>query len=404
MPRKRKSSKRSRAAKLGWRRKRKNKNPTRKRRKTRTRRKTPRKRRRRRRNYAAGYGAISAKAGKKYARKYRTKKSRSYAAKKAARTRAAKKAARSRAAKKAARTRKRRKPVARKRKKRTYRRKKKAGGRRRKRTYRRRKRKYPSRKRSRRSRSAAAKFGWRRRRHDKSYRTRKGRKYKRTRGRRRKPGRKRGRGAFYYPRYRNPKLKDLAVPLLLGAVGFIGASIVINKMPATVTSKLPAGTASVILPLAAGLATMLFVAKKVPAKWKTHVLGIGSGMALAGVVAALHQYVIPKLPAGAKAAIGMSGYVRRPVGMGGYTVAPFMSGYVPARAGGSLGQMEEHTPKTLGAPVVVRGGQKLLAPPFKSALGYQSQAQKPYGLGLPVEERRYNRFTWFGVYDQGAYE
>jgi hypothetical protein len=377
-------------------------------------RKNPKKRRRRRRNYAPGYGSISEGAAKKYAKSYKKKKRRKYggkkaartrAAKKAARTRAAKKAARSRAAKKAARTRKRRGTVARKRKKkRTYRRKKTGGRRRKKRTYRRRKKKYPSRKRKHRSRSAAARMGWRRRRHDKSYRTKKGRKYKRPAGRRRKPGRKRGRGAYYYPRYRNAKLKDLAVPLLLSAVGFIGASIIINKMPATITSKLPAGTATVILPLAAGLATALFVAKKAPAKYKSHLIGVGMGMALAGVVAALHQYVIPKLPAGAKAAMGLSGYVRRPVGMGGYTVAPFMSGYVPAKAGGSLGQMEESVPRTLGASVSVRGGQKLLPPPFKPALGYQAQAQKPYGLGLPVEERRYNRFTWFGVYDLGVYE
>jgi len=230
--------------------------------------------------------------------------------------------------------------------------------------------------------------------------------YRTTRGQRHKQPRK-SRGAYrmwrnpkHFIRTRNPNgIKDIALPVALAIGGLVGASLLMSKLPATIKAKIPtvAGVnLGIFVPAVAGITIMSILTKKMP-KHSKLLYGLGFGMVLATGLGVYNTLIAPKI--GLPAAGAMAGYVTTP--MSGYVRS--MSGYV--RAGGQLGQMEEHIPRTLGAAVEYRGNTPpAIVPPTKRALAYQPEAVKPYGLGVPTEERRYNEFSWRGVYRNSVYE
>jgi hypothetical protein len=296
--------------------------------------------------------------------------------------------------------RKGRKNVA-KRKKRTYKRKSK------RRTY---KRKGRRRVYGKKRRSLAMKRAWRKRR--KGYR-RKGRKkifYRTKRGTRvRRPYKSKRTGR--YSIWRNPDmLKDIALPLGLASLGFIGSALLMTASPVqSQISKLSPGAqkaAKIGVPIAAALGIMMFAPKvKALAKYSKHMYFLAFGLAMAGGVAGLRE-VLSGTGIGAK--LGLSGYVSTP--MSGYVRRPLM-GYVRQRG---LGQLEERAPRTLGSAmkrggsvVNYRGNQVPAHVPSQTmnrVKGYLPGASKPYGLGLPQDTRRYNEFGFTGVYDKATYE
>lgn len=297
--------------------------------------------------------------------------------------------------------RKGRKTVAKRRKKRTYKRKGK------RRVYRRkgRRRAYGKKRRSR-----AMKAAWRRRR--KGYR-RKGRKkifYRTRRGRRVKRAYKSKRTGRYSI-WRNPDmLKDIALPLGLASLGFIGSALLMTAAPVqSQIAKLSPGTqkiARIGVPIAAAVAIMTFGPKvKALAKYSKHMYFLAFGLAMAGGVAGLKE-VLSGTAIGTK--LGLSGYVSTP--MRGYVRRPLM-GYVRQRG---LGQLEERAPRSLGS-AMKRGGSAVqyrgaMVPAhvpsqtMTRAVGYLPGSSKPYGLGLPQDTRRYNEFGFSGVYDTATYE
>lgn len=294
---------------------------------------------------------------------------------------------------------KRRKTVAKRRKKRTYKRKGK------RRSYPRKRRVYGKKRRSR-----AMKAAWRRRR--KGYR-RKGRKkifYRTRRGRRVKRAYKSKRTGRYSI-WRNPDmLKDIALPLGLASLGFIGSALLMTAAPVqSQIAKLSPGTqkiARIGVPIAAALAIMTFGPKvKALAKYSKHMYFLAFGLAMAGGVAGLKE-VLSGTAIGTK--LGLSGYVSTP--MRGYVRRPLM-GYVRQRG---LGQLEERAPRSLGS-AMKRGGSAVqyrgaMVPAhvpsqtMTRAVGYLPGSSKPYGLGLPQDTRRYNEFGFTGVYDKATYE
>lgn len=246
--------------------------------------------------------------------------------------------------------------------------------------------------------SRAAKRGWKRRRQGKVFVPSKGHKVRL----------KTSKGKFYkkpdFTIWRNPNgVNDIAVPLALASVGFLGSFFLLNsQMVKEQTSKLSPGMQKwipVALPIGVAALTMMY-APRVAAlrKYSKHIYFLSFGLAVAGGVAGLKN-VLAGTDMGTK--MGMSGYVSRP-GMRGYVRS--MRGYVTSRG---MGQMEERAPRLLGAPVKYRGGRvPSHAPGMKMvrATGYQPVSEKPYGLGLPQSERRYNEFSWRGAYDKGVYE
>jgi len=161
-----------------------------------------------------------------------------------------------------------------------------------------------------------------------------------------------------------------------------------------------ANLAPVVVPMGLGFLMATWGAKKAPAKWKGLVGNLGIGVAIAGMIGAIDRYIIPRIGAETTAKLGLSGY----------TTSPF-SGYVPAGMSGytrSMGQMEERYPgdvASLGASVEYRGTRPAgLLGPARKGLDYSASAVKPYGLGVPRESRRYNNYTFGGVYDTSVYE
>lgn len=301
----------------------------------------------------------------------------------------------------------RRKTSKRKGRKTVARKKRKVTRRKKRRTYRR-KPKWP--KNAPRKHSRAAKKGWRKRRvgvvkrgrKKVYYRTSKGKRYK-------KPYKSRRTGR--YAMYRNPDMvKDIALPLALASVGFVGSALIMTAGPvANVLAKQSPAVqkfAKIGVPIAAALGIMMFAPKvKALAKYSKHLYFLAFGLALAGGVAGVREALAGT---GIGAKLGLSGYVVQP--MSGYVRRPLM-GYVRQRG---LGQIEERVPRTLGSamtpyggPIEYRGSKvpaHLPGQKMRRALGFQPKSSKPYGLGLPKEKRRYNEFGWMGVYENGTYE
>jgi hypothetical protein len=288
----------------------------------------------------------------------------------------------------------RRKPMARKRKrrkspkrrKRRTTKRRKSPKRRKRRTTKRRKtrrkkrRAAPKRRRRRRTKRRAAPK--RRRRRRKNPRRRPYRRRSKRRRTRRKSRRRRNVGSRYSIRTKNPKAADILIPVALGTLGFLGTTLLMKKLPATLTSKLVIGgknLAPIVIPAAAGLAAMLIVPKYWP-KGSKAMYGIGFGLLLAAGVSAFQQFV----PADLQAKMGLAGYVRAP-GNAGYVTSPFMSGYVQAR---SLGQVEPG----MVAQIPGRSASHVLPP------------GRAYGRGMPAPSRTYDEFRFSGVYKDSVYE
>jgi len=206
-----------------------------------------------------------------------------------------------------------------------------------------------------------------------------------------------------YTRWRNPKvLQDFVLPAALISAGVVASGYVLGKLP-QVKGKLVVGgidLGAMALPVALGTGLVMFAPKiKALSKHMKYIHFLGLGMAVAGVSIAvnlgLQKIGLVSPPA------AVAGYVYQP--MSGYVFAnKGMSGYVPSK---QLGQIEQVPPKTLGAAVEYYGAAAPSAMvPTQRGLGYQSMAVKPYGLGLPQSNRRYNDFTFTGVYDKGTYE
>jgi hypothetical protein len=200
--------------------------------------------------------------------------------------------------------------------------------------------------------------------------------------------------------WRNP-MKEMILPLAVGALGFLGATILLKKTPSTLTSKMNVAgfdLAPIAIPLVAAFGLM-FLSKKVGflAKNQKVVAGLAFGLGLAGAVAGVGA-ILNKTGIGPK--LGLSGYTVHP--MAGYVRRPF-SGYV-TRAG--MGQLEDRRIRTLGDAVKYQGAMPPHGAmvPMERAVAYSPAAVKPYGLGLPIEERRYNEFDFGGVYSNANYE
>jgi hypothetical protein len=267
----------------------------------------------------------------------------------------------------------------------------------------------------------ASKKGWGRRwkgkRGRRFYRTSKGRKYHLPTGKKGK------RGVF---KMYNPDFGGLMTsigPVLLGIAGFLGAALLVSKiapmLPPSMQQWAPAA-----VPVAIALGAMYFAPKYLP-KYKNIVMGLGVGLLMAGGISLMAKMLpdniksmiglstpVAAIPATTPAAGTTAGYVYRPGGgVGAYTLAPSMSGYV-RRPGAGIGSgynlsapLENRYRRTLGANTMVPPGQ--FAPggvPTQVTTGYETVGMKPYGLGLPQESRRYNNYSWIGVYDKGVYE
>lgn len=259
---------------------------------------------------------------------------------------------------------------------------------------------YPKR---RHSRSRAMKAAWRRRKYSGGLRRLKigrRRRFVTSRGRRYKHAYQ-TRGGFHF--WRNPGfnmagLKEVALPVGLAIAGILAANFLMKKVQEqTFYAKIPvvAGfNLAGLIPAVVGIAGIAFLAKKMPAQ-AGMLKGLGFGLILASGATVWNQLVAPKLGATApKVAFG--GYVTE--SMEGYVRSP-LAGYVR-----SMGQLDEGFSRSLGESVQYRGELAPLGVPSDRALDYETATVKPYGLGLPAEERRYNDFAWRGVYGKGVYE
>ena len=176
---------------------------------------------------------------------------------------------------------------------------------------------------------------------------------------------------------------DILLPVATGIAGLVLAGLLMKKLPASITSKMPtvAGVnLGVLIPGAAGVLAMKFLTKKLP-KHSKIIYGLGFGLIMASGIALYNSLIAPKI-GGYQA--GLAGYVTSPI-----------SGYVPARGAmagyvRSMGQLEQRVPRMLS--------------PGRQALSYAPLSVKPFGLGLPAEERRYNDWTFSGVYNKSVYE
>lgn len=213
--------------------------------------------------------------------------------------------------------------------------------------------------------------------------------------RNRRYGRKYGAGR-YTIRTRNPGWKDLAVPAILGAVGMVGALIVVGKLTRGADPLLKAdflvmgeGATAVdlkpiVLPVAAGAATALLLPKYLP-KYSKHIYAIGLGLIMAGAFTAINTFVIAKMAPETKEKLGLSGYV----------TTPFLSGYV-RRVGGVGGYVRN---QGLGQ---VEPGMRSQIPGMSASRALPPGA--PYGKGMPVPMRNYDQYRFGGVYQTSSYE
>lgn len=260
---------------------------------------------------------------------------------------------------------------------------------------------YPKR---RRSRSKAMKAAWRRRRSYGGLRRLKGgwkRRYVTSRGKKYHHARM-TRGHFTF--WRNPGLnmaaiKEVVLPVGLALGGIIVANLLMKKVQEqSFYSKIPvvAGMSlGALIPAVIGIAGIAMLAKKMPAQAGL-LKGLGFGLIMASGATVWNQLIAPKLSATNPPKVAFGGYVTE--SMEGYVRSP-LAGYVR-----SLGQLDESFARSLGEPVEFRGELAPLGVPSERALDYETATVKPYGLGIPAEERRYNDFAWRGVYGKGVYE
>lgn len=301
----------------------------------------------------------------------------------------------------------------------------------------------------------ASKRGWYKRKRGGIRRSRSGSKYRyRT-----------SRGAIYkrpkkvagrYRRWRNPKhnirtrnpgAMDIVLPVLTALGGLVGAGLLMKHIPTSITSKIPSVAGinlAVLIPGVAGVAAMTLLTKKMPKQSKM-IYGLGFGLILASAMSVYNSMLAPKLnlpaagalamattPSAAKVAAlaeadaaakaaaadpsnsGLAAVAQQKAAaaaaMSGYTIQPF-SGYVPSSQNGyvrSMGQLEDRVPgqwRSMGEAVEYRGAKPAgLIGPSRKALDYAPLSVKPYGLGLPREERRYDDFAFAGVYNESVYE
>lgn len=188
-------------------------------------------------------------------------------------------------------------------------------------------------------------------------------------------------------------VKDILIPALLGVAGIVAASALVSKMPATVKDKLVVAgknLAPVVIPAAIG-AALLFGSRKVKflAKNSAYVNPIALGMimlaGLRGVQLAVEGTELASI-------FQLSGYVTRP-GMQSYRLAGYrqtpMSSYRSVNSLGNMPTQIKQLPS--GSPIEVDP----MVPEGSNI---------PYGTGLSLRKRAYNKFDWQGVYDKGVYE
>ena len=219
-------------------------------------------------------------------------------------------------------------------------------------------------------------------------RTRRGRKYKKARKVRGRYPRWKNPG---YLKVRNPELKDMGMAVALAVAGMAASGIIMKKLPATITSKFPvvAGfNTGALIPGIVGFLLMKYGTKKMPKQAKL-LAGVSLGLMITSGIAVASRF-IPGFSLSGYVTTPMSGYVRSPLG-----------GYVRARG---LSGLDERRPRTLGDPVRYRGELPPPGMPSERAVAYTPAMAKPYGLGMPLESRRYNEFDFFGVYDKSTYE
>ncbi len=232
------------------------------------------------------------------------------------------------------------------------------------------------------------------------YRTKRGTPYKRPRKARR------GKNVGTFRAWRNPGATGFLKMAGVLAGGYFLSRILYkftagSAQGSQMLAKSPAiaNIAPVAIPMGLGFLMSTWGVKKVPAKHKGLVGNLGMGVAIAGMIVAIDKFVIPKI-----------GPTATKLGLSGYTTSPF-SGYVPSGMSGytrSMGQMEDRTAggiASLGAAVEYRGTRPAgLLGPARQGLDYAPGSVKPYGLGVPRESRRYNNYTFGGVYNQSVYE
>ena len=202
------------------------------------------------------------------------------------------------------------------------------------------------------------------------------------------------------------------MPVALGVGGFILSALIMSNVPASIKDKLVVGEDSsgagginlgVLIPGVAGFLLAKYGSKNMPAQSKMF-YGLGFGLMLASGIG-IYNVIAAKTAKDGKQLLPS-------VALSGYSLYP-MTGYVPSSMTGYVlgGDIEEYAPRSMGedpsfSKVEVRGELESgsVPMPTERALAYQPMSVKPYGLGLPREERRYNEYSWSGVYDRSVYE
>jgi hypothetical protein len=189
-------------------------------------------------------------------------------------------------------------------------------------------------------------------------------------------------------------IKDILVPALLGVAGIVAVSALAGKIPATIKDSLKVGDkdlSPVIIP-AVIAASLLFASKRVKflAKNSAYVNPIAFGMIM---LAGLRGVQLAVSGTQLESVFQLSGYVTRPNmqsyrQLAGYRQTP-MSSY---RSLNSLGNMPTQIKQLpVGSPIEVDP----MVPEGSNI---------PYGTGLSLRKRGYNKFDWQGVYDKAVYE
>ena len=212
-------------------------------------------------------------------------------------------------------------------------------------------------------------------------------------------------GRHHFSFWRNPglnmaALKEVALPVGLALAGILAAAFLVKKINTqTWSAQIPTVAGfklTGLIPAVVGIAGIALLAKKMPAQ-AGMIKGLGFGLMLASGAMVWNQLIAPKISkTPGDISVSFGGYVTE--SMEGYVRSP-LAGYVR-----SLGQLDEGFQHSLGESVQYRGELAPLGVPSDRALDYETATVKPYGLGLPAEERRYNDFAWRGVYARGVYE
>lgn len=173
----------------------------------------------------------------------------------------------------------------------------------------------------------------------------------------------------------------------IAALGVIAAAFLVKQLNeqaaknATLAKIAP--YASILIP-AAGAFLMFKYGKKLIKDQKI-VNALSMGLAFAGALAVINQYIIPQLPADLKSKLGLGGYV-----LGGYVHAP-MRGYVQSNT-------RSNVRGYLTAP-------RSIAPGSMGALrdiGIGSAAS--FDTATEGTERQYDKFRWQGVLSKSVFE